>query len=60
VPWKLAYALLLVFVAERTFTPGAAISGFILPEPSTVTGPRLEKLASALALLMAPTEKEAA
>src|SRR5262245_57668125 len=31
---------------DRTFTPGAAMSGLIRPEPSSVTGPRLLKLAS--------------
>jgi hypothetical protein len=47
-------------VEERTLTPGAEISGFILFEPSDVTGPRLEKPASALLMSMAPVEKEAA
>ena len=50
----------LSLIAERFDTPGAEMFGFMRPEPSTVTGPRLLKLARAFALLMAPTENEAA
>jgi hypothetical protein len=57
VPEELPYEVSLVLVVERTFTPGAEISGFILPEPSTVTGPRLENVARALLMSIAPVEK---
>jgi len=60
-PLKIAYAVSLVCTEERTLTPGPTMSGFRRPEPSTVTGPRLLKLARAFVLLlMAPVEKEAA
>ena len=45
VPEKDAYAESLVFVADRFGFPGAAMSGLIRPDPSSVTGPRLLKLA---------------
>jgi hypothetical protein len=38
---------------ERTFTPGAAMSGLIAPPKGE--GPRLEKLAITLSLENAPT-----
>ena len=41
-----AYAVSLEFVEEREGFPGAAMSGLIRPEPSIVTGPRLEKPAT--------------
>ena len=44
---------------ERTFTPGAEMSGFRRLLPSTVTGPRLEKPAMLSLLSVAPTEKDA-
>src|SRR5206468_1469857 len=40
---------------ERTATPGATRSGFGLPLPSTVTGPRLLKGAIASFASLAPT-----
>ena len=39
--------------------PGAAMSGFMRLEPSTVTGPRLEKLEGASVEVVEPTVKEA-
>ena len=60
VPLKIPYAVSLALIAERFDTPGAEMLGFMRPEPSMVTGPRLLELARAFALLMAPTEKEAA
>jgi hypothetical protein len=51
VPLKFAYEISVALVAERFETPGAEISGFMRPEPSTVTGPRLLKLAREFALL---------
>jgi hypothetical protein len=60
VPLKLAYAVSLVFTDERLGLPGAAMSGLIRPEPSTVTGPRLLKLATLVWLVFsAPVEKAA-
>jgi hypothetical protein len=46
-------------IEERTPLPGAAMSGFIRFEPSTVTGPRLEKLEAASLEVVEPTEKTA-
>lgn len=43
VPLAVVYAVSLVLLAERVPVPGAAISGFIRPLPSAVTGPRLLK-----------------
>ena len=60
VPLKFPYAVSLALTDERFDTPGAEMSGFMRSEPSTVTGPRLLKLARAFALLIAPTENEAA
>ena len=40
------YVVSLVFSDDRTFTPGAEISGLMRFEPSSVTGPRLLKPAS--------------
>ena len=60
VPLAVVYLASSLLVAERFDTPGAEMFGFMRPEPSMVTGPRLLKLARAFALLMAPTEKEAA
>ena len=40
-----------------TYLPGAAMSGFMRPEPSTVTGPRLEKPTMFPSSSTAPTEK---
>jgi hypothetical protein len=57
VPLILAYEVSLEKYAERTLAPRAEISGFIRPEPSLVTGPRLLKLERALVLLIDPTEK---
>jgi hypothetical protein len=45
VPSRNTYALSLLFHAERTFVPGAVMSGLIRLLPSIVTGPRLLKLA---------------
>ena len=59
-PLKTEYAVSLLLTDERFETPGAEMFGFMRPEPSMVTGPRLLKLARAFALLMAPTENEAA
>src|SRR5712691_8979850 len=42
---------------ESTPTPGATISGFMRPEPSAVTGPRLLKSAIFPDRSIAPTEK---
>ena len=56
VPWILMYSLSLPFQAERTFVPGAVISGLIRLLPSLVTGPRLLKLAMvSVPLINAPT-----
>ena len=43
VPLANVYALSEVLEADRVFVPGALISGFIRPLPSTVAGPRLLK-----------------
>ena len=43
VPLANVYALSEVFEADRVFVPGALMSGFMRPLPSTVTGPRLLK-----------------
>jgi len=56
------YCVSLPFRAELTFTPGAAMSGLIRFEPSTVTGPRLLKPASETGFpvyVVAPVEYEA-
>jgi hypothetical protein len=52
VPLAVVYALSDVFVAERVFVPGAEMSGFTRLLPSTVTGPRLLKLASVSVLVL--------
>ena len=47
---------------DRTFTPGAEMSGLMRFEPSSVTGPRLLKPASETGLpvyVVAPVEYEA-
>ncbi len=44
---------------ERTLNPGALTSGLSRPEPSTVTGPRLLKLAMVSLLVVAPMENAA-
>jgi hypothetical protein len=46
VPVPMVYALSELLEADRVFVPGAVISGFIRPLPSTVTGPRLLKKAT--------------
>jgi len=43
VPSEKVYKLSPALVAERTFVPGAVISGFVRPLASLVTGPRLLK-----------------
>jgi hypothetical protein len=43
VPLAVVYRLSPALVAERVPVPGAVISGFMRPLPSTVTGPRLLK-----------------
>src|SRR5688572_3252177 len=43
---------------DRIETPGATTSGFIRFEPSTVTGPRLLKLAMVSASVVAPRSEE--
>jgi hypothetical protein len=43
VPLANVYELSETLEADRTFEPGALMSGFIRPLPSTVTGPRLLK-----------------
>ena len=58
-PEKNEYAESLPFVADRTLTPGATMSGLMRPEPSIVTGPRLLNPARTLLLLTAPVEKAA-
>jgi len=45
VPLAVVYALSAVLSHERVPVPGAVMSGFIRLLPSTVTGPRLLKLA---------------
>ena len=56
VPLASVYALSEVLEADRVFVPGAAISGFIRPLPSTVTGPRLLKKATlSVPVFSAPT-----
>jgi hypothetical protein len=61
VPLKKEYAESLSATEERTFTPGATMSGLMRFEPSLVTGPRLLKLASDLVLpLIAPVVNDAA
>src|SRR5215467_6584818 len=60
VPENEEYDESLVLTEDRFGFPGAAMSGLIRPEPSTVTGPRLLKLAMLIApVFMAPTEYEA-
>jgi hypothetical protein len=49
----------LVLVVERTFSPGAEMSGLRRFDPSEVTGPRLLNDASTLLMLYAPVENEA-
>ena len=44
---------------ERMLTPGAETSGLRRPEPSSVTGPRLENEAMPSEESVAPTLKEA-
>jgi hypothetical protein len=46
VPLAVPYEVSLAFVADRVLVPGATMSGLIRFEPSTVTGPRLLKLAT--------------
>ena len=59
-PLKIVYAVSLAFTRSG-FVPGATMSGLMRPEPSTVTGPRLLKLARAFVpVVIAPVEKEAA
>jgi hypothetical protein len=41
VPLAVVYALSLLLEHDRVPVPGAAISGFMRPLPSAVTGPRL-------------------
>jgi hypothetical protein len=60
VPSKKIYKLSPALVAERTFVPGAVISGFVRPLPSLVTGPRLLKPAMvSVPLFKAPTVYDA-
>ena len=59
VPLMLVYEVTVVLKLDRVGLPGAAISGFGLLLPSTVTGPRL--LNDAIVsdpVTRAPTEKE--
>ena len=57
VPLKAAYEVSVSLVHERVGLPGAAISGFIRPLPSVVTGPRLLKEAIvSVPVFSAPTE----
>jgi hypothetical protein len=61
VPLRGPYELSLVRVEDRVLVPGATMSGLIRPEPSIVTGPRLEKLTTEFVpVVSAPVEKEAA
>ena len=61
VPLKDEYAESLLLTEERTFTPGATMSGLMRFEPSLVTGPRLLKPAREVVLpLIAPVVNEAA
>jgi hypothetical protein len=61
VPLAVAYAVSLLFVADRVLVPGATMSGLIRLEPSTVTGPRLLKPTTEVVLVVnAPVEKDAA
>jgi hypothetical protein len=56
VPLAVVYAVSLVLEHERVLVPGAAMSGLIRLLPSTVTGPRLLKLAMvSLPVFNAPT-----
>jgi hypothetical protein len=45
--------------AVRTLKPGATTSGLRRFDPSTVTGPRLEKLAMTSVFVVAPIENDA-
>ena len=61
VPLREEYAESLLLTEERTFTPGATMSGLMRFEPSIVTGPRLLKPATEVVLpLSAPVVSEAA
>lgn len=56
VPLAVVYVVSLLLLAERVLVPGAAISGLIRLLPSTVTGPRLLKLAmTSVPVVNAPT-----
>jgi hypothetical protein len=56
VPLAVVYAVSLVLEHERVPVPGAAISGFMRPLPSAVTGPRLLKEATvSVPVFNAPT-----
>ena len=46
-------------IEDRIWTPGATTSGFTRFEPSTITGPRLLKLAIVSNRVVAPTENDA-
>jgi hypothetical protein len=57
VPLAVVYALSPLLEHERVLVPGAVMSGFIRLLPSTVTGPRLLKLAMlSVPVFKAPTE----
>jgi len=61
VPLAVVYALSLLLEHDRVPVPGAAMSGLIRLLPSTVTGPRLLKLAMvSLPVFNAPAVKDAA
>jgi hypothetical protein len=61
VPENEAYDESLVLTEDRFGFPGAAMSGLIRFEPSTVTGPRLLKPARLIApVFIAPVEYDAA
>jgi hypothetical protein len=56
VPSANVYALSELLEADRVLVPGAVISGFIRPLPSTVAGPRLLKNAMvSVPVFSAPT-----
>jgi hypothetical protein len=57
VPLAFVYALSELLEADRVFVPGAVISGLMRLLPSTVTGPRLLKVAIvSKPVFSAPTE----
>src|SRR5215208_201210 len=58
VPLMFPYAVSLVRRVERTVEPRATRSGFIRPEPSTVTVPRLLKLEIAFVAVIEPVEND--